>query len=215
MKSNQINLRKDLINEELKYDIKRGFEFHYKKLSNKFLNWLFRHYYIQEFCENYYNSEPDYDNEEFNMYMDYCYNVIPMKSDLTNTALFNIILNPDAKQYSKEPHSIEELKQAYEKIIKMRKDYESRRIEFCNWQEVNFKGNWGMTQNTVDENAKRTLRYIKKCFPTSIKERLYYAQKDDLILIYFYGRDLWDIDYWFIFKKKKNKNPRRVKRRTK
>ena len=113
MKSKQINLRKDLINEELKYDIKRGFEFHYKKLSNKFLNWLFRHYYIQEFCENYYDSEPDYDNEEFNMYMDYCYNVIPMKSDLTNTALFNIILNPDAKQYSKEPHSIEELKQAY------------------------------------------------------------------------------------------------------
>lgn len=60
MKSQRINLRKDLINEELKYDIKRGFEFHYKKLSNKFLDWLLRHYYTQEFCEIYYDNEPDF-----------------------------------------------------------------------------------------------------------------------------------------------------------
>ena len=150
MKSNQINLRKDLINKELKDDIKRGFEFHYKKLSNKFLDWLFRHYYIQEFCENYYDSE-------FHSY------------------------------------PVDTL------------DYKNARIEFCNWQEPHFKGNWGMSQATVDRTSKRTLRYIKKYFPTSIKERLYYAQKDDVILIYFYGRDLWDIDYWFIFKRKDKK----------
>ena len=155
--SKLINLRKDLINEELKYDIKRGYNFHYKKLSNKFLDWLFRHYYIQEFCENYYDSEP-------------------------------------------REYPINSL------------DYENARIGFCNWQEPYFKGNWGMSQNTVDENAKRTLLYIKKYFPTSIKERLYYSQNDDLFLIYFYGRDLWDIDFWFIFKRKKNKTPRRVKR---
>ena len=144
-----INLRKDLIDEELKYDTKRGFEFHYKKLSNKFLDWIFRHYYIQEACENYYDSTPDFDiDDENNIYFD---------------------------------------------------------IEFCNWQEPYFKGNWGMSQKYVNTFGKNILKRIKKDFPVSIKERLYYAQKDDIILIYFYGRDLWCIDYWFIFKRKDKK----------
>lgn len=145
-----INLRKDLIDEELKYDIKRGYIFHYKKLSNKFLDWLFRHYYIQEFCENYYDSEP-------------------------------------------REYPIGSL------------DYENARIRFCNWQEPYFKGNWGMTQKYVNTFGKNILKRIKKEFPVSIKKRLYYSKKDDVILIYFYGRDLWQIDYWFIFKRKDKK----------
>ena len=101
-----INLRKDLINEELKYDIKRGYNFHYKKLSNKFLDWLFRHYYIQEFCENYYDSE------------------------------FH-------------PYPVGTL------------DYENARIEFCNWQEPHFKGNWGATQESIDSMGQELLKDIK------------------------------------------------------
>ena len=146
-----INLRKDLIDKELEFDINIGFKFHYRKLSNRFISWLFRHYYIQELCENFYDSEPDTDE-----------------------------------------------------------NYE--RIEFCNWQEPHFKGNWGATQEQVDDMGQCLLKEeIRKNFPCPIKDRLYYAKKDDVVLIYFYGRDLWQVDYWFLFKKK-NKNPRRVKR---
>lgn len=145
-----INLRKDLIDEELKHDRNKGFEFHYRKLSNKFINWIFRHYYIREFCENYY---------------DYEFNEYPVDS----------------------------------------LDYENARIEFCNWQEPHFKGNWGMTQHDVDTDGKNLLNHIKKHFPTSIKKRLYYSRKDEYILIYFYGRDLWYSDFWFIFKRKDKK----------
>lgn len=144
------NIRYDLISAELEHDINRGFEFHYRKLSNRFISWLFRHYYIQELCENFYDSEPKPD-EDYN------------------------------------------------------------RIEFCNWQEPHFKGNWGATQESVDSMGQNVLKEIRDTFLLPIKDRLYYAKKDDVILIYFYGRDLWMLDYWFIFKKR-NKNPRRVKR---
>lgn len=53
-----ICIDKDLIEEELKRDKENGFVFGYKKFSNKFLDWLFRHYYCVEMCENSYDSEP-------------------------------------------------------------------------------------------------------------------------------------------------------------
>ena len=62
---------KELIEEELKRDKDAGFDFFYQKLSNKYINRLFNHYYLEELCENFYDSEPDFDEEEFNMYMDY------------------------------------------------------------------------------------------------------------------------------------------------
>lgn len=63
---------KELIRKELE-DEKSvlGHEFKYKKLSKRYLDWLFRHYYVREICENFYDSEPEFDEEEFNMYMDY------------------------------------------------------------------------------------------------------------------------------------------------
>ena len=39
----------------------------------------------------------------------------------------------------------------------------------------------------------------------SLKDRLYYAEKDDQIRIYFYGRDFMYTDYWMIFMKRKNR----------
>ena len=54
-------------------------------------------------------------------------------------------------------------------------------------------------------DGKNLLNHIKKHFPTSIKKRLYYSRKDEYILIYFYGRDLWYSDFWFIFKRKDKK----------
>ena len=53
----------------------------------------------------------------------------------------------------------------------MYKEYEMTRINFNNWQELYFKGNWGMSQNSID----------------------------------FYGRDFVEMDYWFIFRKRKRR----------
>ena len=36
----------------------------------------------------------------------------------------------------------------------------------------------------------------------SNKDRLYIAYKDDKIRIYWYGRDIDYVDYWFIFKRR-------------
>jgi hypothetical protein len=49
---------KELIQDELQRDIDNGFVFNYKKLSNRFLDWLFRHYYCVEQCDNFYDTEP-------------------------------------------------------------------------------------------------------------------------------------------------------------
>ena len=133
-----LKVRQDLIEKELSNDVKNGFEFHYQKLSNKFLDWLFRHYYTDEFYENFYDSEID-DEEE------------------------RLILN--------------------------------------NWQDLYCKGSWGMSQKNLDIYSKSTLKMIKK-LPKSIKNRLYFAKKDNKIVIYFYGRDYWLSDYWFILKKR-------------
>ena len=144
-----IYIDKKLINEEL-MDSRSvlGLTFTYKKLSKKYLDWLFRHYYVREIVENFYDSEPDFDEEEFNMYMDY-----PSCEKLSCLAIWNIVSNIDeiAKQksnfkYSKEYHTIDELKNAYNKVNQMYKDYEKIRIEKLTWQEPYFEGNWGMTQ---------------------------------------------------------------------
>ena len=61
-----------------------------------------------------------------------------------------------------------------------------------------------MSQKHVDSLGRTILKNIKK-FPRTIKNRIYIAKKDDQIRIYFYGRDFWGKDYWFIFKKRKRR----------
>lgn len=197
---------KELIKEELKRDKDSGFDFSYQKLSNKFMERLFNHYYLEELCENFYDSEPDFDDEEFNMYMDY-----QNSHKLTGLAFWNFVSNmekiEEKKQnfkYSKQPHTKKELKVAHDKVVQMYKDYESTRISFNNWQEPYFNGNWGMSQEYVDSFGRDILKRIRN-FPKSIKDRLYIACKDDQVRIYFYGRDFWEVDYWFVFKKRKKR----------
>jgi hypothetical protein len=156
----QIN--KELISEELKNDLENGFQYSYKKLSNKFLDWLFEHYSCVEQCDNSYDSEP-------------------VKYD-------------EWKALNKTPEGKAILSQKY-------RDYEQERILFCNWQEPRFAGNWGMTQKSVDRWAKVDLKNTRD-ISDSKKDRIYFAQKDDVIKIYFYARDMLCYDQWFIFKRK-------------
>ena len=68
-----INIREDLIKKELEDTHNRGITFRRLKPSNRFIDWLFNHYYVDEHTEHFYDSEPNYDDEEFKMYMDYEY----------------------------------------------------------------------------------------------------------------------------------------------
>ena len=55
-----IDFRQELIDRELKH-ISYVCDEPFKKLkaSNRFIDWLFRHYYAEEFSINWYDSEPD------------------------------------------------------------------------------------------------------------------------------------------------------------
>lgn len=205
-----MKIREDLIQKELDNSCIEGAVFKKLKPSNRFIDWLFRRYYVHEHTEHFYDSEPDFEDEEFNMYLDYefIHKRIPVSS---GTAFFNTILHMDdiAEQkenfrYSEEEHTFEELEQAYNKITKQIEDYKSRKIEFNNWIEPYFNGNWGVSQTTVDRIARRHLERIKKC-PVSYNGRLFITEKEDTILIYYYGRDFVELDYWWIFKKKPTK----------
>ena len=52
-----IHVDKNLIKYELEPFQPQGFNFHYQKLSNRYLDWLFRHYYIENFSELFYDFE--------------------------------------------------------------------------------------------------------------------------------------------------------------
>mgnify|MGYP000290733331 FL=1 len=202
-----INIRQDLIQKELYWTYRDELTYRKLKPSNRFINKLFNHYYVVEHTEHFYDSEPEYDDEEFNMYMDYDY-IHHRINPASGTALFNTILNSEeiAKEqgnfrFSEEEYTMEELKQAYDKITQQRKDYESRRIEFNNWIEVYSDGIWGMSQKDVDKISREHLKSIKRC-GVSYNGRLYIAEKEDSIFIYYYGRDFALVDYWWIFKRK-------------
>lgn len=52
-----ICIRQDLIEKELNYTNRNYKKF---KPSNCFIDWLFRHYYTEEFTEHYYDSEDEF-----------------------------------------------------------------------------------------------------------------------------------------------------------
>lgn len=134
-----ICVRTDLIDKELS-NCPKGCTYKKLKPSNRFIDWLFRHYYAEEFTEHFYEIEPE------------------------------------------EEHKLP-------------------RMEFCNWVEPYFKGNWDMSQSTVDRVASNSLRYVRK---TNVKKdgRLWIAYEDDYIFIYWYGRDFMEMDYWWVMRRK-------------
>lgn len=61
-----------------------------------------------------------------------------------------------------------------------------------------------MSQRYIDSYGRSILKRIRN-FPKSIKDRLYVAQREDQIRIYFYGRDFLEREYWFIFRNRKRR----------
>ena len=151
-------------------------------MSKREINKLLNHYYCHEFTEHFYDSEPEVDNELNKK--DYKYEFL------------------DCSDCTKE--ELEDLKNAHKEVCKIYDEYyhSERRISFCNWIEVWGYGIWGMSQRQVDQVVHERLRDILK-LNFSKKDRLYYAKNDEYFMIYFYGRDLIEEDYWFIMKKRK------------
>ncbi len=95
---------------------------------------------------------------------------------------------------------------------------EEGRIRFNNWQELYFAGNFGLTQNDVDQIAESSLKKVLE-YETSSKDRMWSikipkedipekiqfwsgADHSDCIEIYYYGRDFLHADYgWTMIKK--------------
>lgn len=191
---------KDLINKELS----DGSTYHKLKLSNKLLDKLSNQYECVEMVENFYDREPEFEGEDdelFNMYLDYKDSIeftgLTFWKVYSKTAESNM-----SKTFSENPHTREELREAYLKVTQMYKDFEETRLKCLTWQEPYFEGNWGMTQHYVDTLAKKILKQIKKS-NINKSERFYWSKEDEYIKIYFYGRDYSQSDYWFIFRKRK------------
>ena len=202
------NIREDLIQKEFEKTCTKGLTFRKLKPSNRFIDWLFRHYYVHEHTEHFYDSELDFDDEEFNMYIDYKYNQhrINSRSGIAILRYMDDITEQKDSPHLSKEHTIEELEQAYKRISQQIEDYKSYRIEFNNWIEPYFAGNWGMSQRTVDRISRKHLEITKRC-SVSYNGRLFITEREDTIYIYYYGRDYIDVDYWWIFKKKpSNKN---------
>ena len=192
-----INIRKDLIEQELERDTKRGYIYHKFNLHNKFVDKLLNHYYCVEMCENWYDSEPNID--EYISDMAYMYKFGTNGKVYTKDYI--------KEKYNKE-YTVEEAKKCNIKSNKIYEEYKNseRRLNFNNWQDPYREGIWGMSQERVDKLARDTFKSIQR-FNVSKKDRLYISYKDDEIRIYFYGRDFDELDYWFVFKKR----DRRVK----
>lgn len=172
---------RELIRKELDNDFFSQYKYEYIKPSNRWIDWLFNHYYLHEMCENFYDRElswEEYGGEEnWNMWSDY----------------------KNHTHYCEHKHSREEMKETYLRVEKLHEDYENRRKEFCNWQEVYGEGIWFMTQEECDKTAKETLKKIRKY--GKISDRFFVKKTDKSIHIFFYGRDFLEHDYWMILAK--------------
>lgn len=180
------NIRQDLIAKEL--DVyenssieEKKLKFYPLKISNSFIDRLFNNYYTEEYTEHFYDADPKFNIEEYNKAYRYKY------------------------RFSSIPENqISKYREAYLSCIKQRDEFENTRLTTCLWIEVFGDGIWHLTQEEVDKIAKRNLKWTKRtsCSP---KGRLFWAKKDDYILIYYYGRDFNEVDFWWVLKRRKKK----------
>ena len=153
--------------------------------SRSFVQRLFNNYFCEEMDEIFYDSEPELDEEEFHMYLDYSC--------------------PEAGyKRCKLKHTDEELREAFEKVREVYEKYEQQRLTFNNWVDPSFAGCWGFSQDHVDSWAKECMSSVKKTKP-GYKGRMFMWQKDNYIYVYYFGRDIRGVDYWWCLEKRARK----------
>ncbi len=198
------------ISLDFKYDHHNGWTRYAP--TNAEIDILFKDYKCLWFIENFYDNEPDYNEEEFLMYMDYVRRNHILGERLTGTGFFEAILMQGDKErqtkghYAKQEHTEEEEEAAFDKKRKLRKDFEKKRIYFNNWVEMHEEGNWEPTQEAVENIAKISMQEVKKS-PVHKRDRFWILKQDDKIRIYYYGRDYLEVDYIWSFEKSKKRAP--------
>jgi hypothetical protein len=86
---------------------------------------------------------------------------------------------------------------------KLVKEYEPKRIKHRNWIEAFFEGNWGLSQEEVDDIAKNALcKTVSDKYKHDKRLWITYYKRKEYIFIYWYGRDVEKVDYWWILKRK-------------
>lgn len=83
--------------------------------------------------------------------------------------------------------------------------YDSRK--FNNWCDPYEEGIWGFTNQQVKKLIIQELNTLKKYQYTNLNDvRFYMNENSEKVNIYFYGRDLEDLqcDYWFCFYKQES-----------
>lgn len=79
--------------------------------------------------------------------------------------------------------------------------YENRRMRFCNWIDAIGDGLWGMSRKRVDRISKRLLKGSRSR-PAKNDGRYYIGFDGDYAYVYWFGRDKFCVDYWWVFKKR-------------
>lgn len=199
------NKNKKLFNDRLnELNIILKCKFVIEDIDDSYIKSLFDTYIVNEWLEYFYDSEPDYDDKEFKMHMDYLYQNEQIEQ--SNTSIFYTVLNLNDIQekqeefkFSENEYSLDELKNAHLKIEQQRKDYEDIRLTFNNWVELHTKGNWESTQDEVKNYGLNKAQFLYKLYK---KDRWATAENDREICLFFYGRDVKPkCDYLFCFKK--------------
>ncbi len=225
-------VRKDLIKRELEeLETQYGTKLEKLKLSAKFMYWVLNHYRVEEFRDMFYDSEPDFDDEEYSMYLDY--ELIRGGTCFSNEMAYLTSLYIDEIQekgkdfrYSRKAHSDEELEKAHESILRQIAEHEETKLTTNNWTDVYsadiLEGNqdayifedktgdgvctpcgWmrGRSQKEIDKMARERLKEIKQ-ESQNYEERLFYSGEGDCIIIYYFGRDFLDTDFLWVYKRK-------------
>ena len=203
MNNKNKSLFKDQLHE-IENQNNNSYIFSIKNLDKDYIQFLFNTYFIKYWLEYFYDSEPEYDDEEFKMHMDYLYQNKQIETG--GTSVFYTFLNlkdiqeeQENFKFSEGNYTLEELKNAHLNIEKQRKEFEEQRLTFNNWVELHENGNWEATQEEV---KKYGLDVILELFNSYKKDRWAIAENDNEINIYFYGRDIKPkCDYLFTFEK--------------
>lgn len=99
---------------------------------------------------------------------------------------------------------------------------DEERIKRCNWQDAHYKGAWGVTQQQVDNYAKKTLLHVSKakmphkdrfwtliipkdCIPSDLNS-WDGKVKEECRMIFYYGRDYLYMDYLWTMEKREGIN---------
>lgn len=75
---------------------------------------------------------------------------------------------------------------------------------FNNWCDPYEEGIWGMTNKYIRKAIVEMLKILKKS--TYKDKRFYISCNKDNVVLYYYSRDIDQMDYWFSFWNEENRN---------